>query len=232
MEPQTPPSAAPDQPAIASQLPTAAAQPRPAAGTVSVVQPATAAAQSRPAAADAESRRSFGEVPAKLPLPTLPPDLVKNDPKLYEYWRDHIKAGFDHNDQMFRGILDAFMKPYQTTVWMYSILFAVGVLSFVAAAVLSVVQKTPMYALIFGGLSVVAFIGYFISRPLRSLEENLEFITWLGMIYNTYWTRLAYAASQETVQQDLHTATEDAITELVALIDKHAIMSGQRPGAG
>ncbi len=160
------------------------------------------------------------------------PDPMKTDPQLYEYWRNHIKAGFDRNDAMFTGILNAFMRPYKTTVWMYGILFAVGVLAFVAAAALSFLKETPVYGLIFGGLSATAFIGYFIGRPLRSLEENLEFITWLGIIYNTYWTRLTYAMNQETVQQDLRAAAEDAVAELARLIEAHGVIIGKRPGAG
>jgi hypothetical protein len=83
-----------------------------------------------------------------------------------------------------------------------------------------------------GGLSVAAFLGYFISRPLRSLEENLEFITWLGMIYSTYWTRVVAANNPGTTQQDLQAATNDAIAALERMIDKHAEMSGKRPQPG
>jgi hypothetical protein len=153
------------------------------------------------------------------------------DEELYKFWSDHVKNGLVRNDEMFRRILNAFMKPYYATVWMYGILFAVGVLSFIAAAALSVYYQQPMYAMIFGGLSVVAFLGYFIGRPLRSLEENLEFITWLGIIYNTYWSRVAYALDRNTVQKDLHDAVEDAAAQIERLIDKHGGMSSKRPGA-
>ena len=87
-----------------------------------------------------------------------------------------------------------------------------------------------LFGLIFGGLSVISFLSYFISQPLQALEQNLQFITWLGIIYNTYWTRLVYAMDQSTVQQDLKAATADAIAELDTLIDSHDALSGKRSG--
>jgi hypothetical protein len=108
----------------------------------------------------------------------------------------------------------------------------VGLLAFVAAIGFSLYTGQPMYALIFGGLSAAAFISYFFNRPLQALEENLHFITWLGIIYNTYWTRLAYMFDANTVQDDLHAATTDAVQQLDDLLDKHAELSGKRPSAG
>jgi hypothetical protein len=164
--------------------------------------------------------------------PGEPSEGVRGDPELLRYWRKHIKAGYQQNEEMFRRILKAFLSPYYTTVWMNGIIFAVGILSFVSAIALSIWRNEALYALAFGGLSVAAFLGYFISRPLRSLEENLEFITWLGMIYNTYWTRVVAANDPATTQQDLQAATNDALAALEHLIDKHAELSGKRPKPG
>ncbi len=165
-----------------------------------------------------------------LPLPRVDEETSQMDPELYAAWREHIRDGFRRNNEMFDRVLDAFMKPYYTTVWMYRTLFGVGVLSFLVAAGLSIWTRELSFSLVFGGLSAVAFISFFIRNPLRSLEENLEFITWLGIVYNTYWTRLAYMLNEDTVQQDLAKATRDATREIVRIIDKHAEMSGRRPG--
>lgn len=168
--------------------------------------------------------------------PPIPGDeartLAKVDPKLYEYWREHIRAGFERNNEMFIRVLNGFMEPYYTTIWMYRILFSVGILSFLAAAGLSMWTRNASFSLVFGGLSVAAFLTYFLSRPLRALEENLEFITWLGLVYNTYWTRLAYTMDEKTVQQDLAKANKDATDEIQRIIDKHTELSKQRPGLG
>ncbi len=188
-------------------------------------------------------------LPDHLPLPTSPvpvtpttpttpaagdgagTEMSNIDPVLYAYWQEHVKQGFEQNSEMFRRVLDGFMNPYYTTIWMYRILFSVGLLAFVAGVALSVWSREPLYALIFGGLSAAAFISYFFNRPLQALEENLQFITWLGIIYNTYWTRLAYMFDQKTVQQDLHAATSDAVEQLDRLLNKHAELSGKRPKA-
>jgi hypothetical protein len=164
------------------------------------------------------------------PMPAIPEDLAEKDPELYKFWREHIIAGFKHNEEMFQKVLDAFLRPYHTTVWMYKILFGVGVFSFVFAAGMSVWTKESSFGLIFGGLGVVAFLSYFISRPLQALEQNLQFITWLGVVYNTYWTRLVYMLEQKTFQKDLQEATQDATNEIEKMIAKHAELSGKRPG--
>jgi hypothetical protein len=168
------------------------------------------------------------QVSDRLPLPHQP-KLAEIDPMLYEYWREHINQGFQRNNRMFDTILDAFMRPYNTTIWMYRILFGLGIASFLVAAGLGAWLREPMFSLIFGGLSIVSFLTYFIGRPLQSLEENLKFITWLGIIYNTYWTRLVYMMDSETIHADLEDATQDAINELERLLDKHHDFSSKRP---
>jgi hypothetical protein len=91
-------------------------------------------------------------------------------------------------------------------------------------------QNQPVIAAAFGGLSVVVFLTYFVSRPTQALEENLQFITWLGFIYNTYWTHLVSDTNPETFKDDLDTATATAITRLKELIDRHAAAVVKRPG--
>ncbi len=113
---------------------------------------------------------------------------------------------------------------------MYGLLFIVGIVAFVIAIIMAVRPGAAVGATaIFGGLSVVAFLTFFLSRPLQALEENLQFITWLGIIYNTYWTRLVYLQDLNTVDQGLITASADAIAQIQVLMDKHAERSRSRP---
>ena len=86
--------------------------------------------------------------------------------------------------------------------------------------------------LAFAGLGTVTFVAIFIRYPLRALEENLQFITWLGLIYNTYWTQLLYMQDPDNVQEELAAATQSAIADLERLIDKNATLAQRRPGAG
>jgi hypothetical protein len=52
----------------------------------------------------------------------------------------------------------------------------------------------------------------------------------LGVIYNSYWTRLAYIRKQETVRKEIESVTTDTIERLNAIIDKHAAIRANRPG--
>jgi hypothetical protein len=195
------------------------------------IAPVTVTPRSEAQTSQDEEAAAANQPSVYLPQPPVNDELREKDEQLYKYWREHVRQGFARNDEMFKRVLKGFMRPYYITVAMYSILFAIGILSFVAAAGLSIWFNQPLYGLIFGGLSVVAFLSFFIRHPLRALEQNLSFITWLGIIYNTYWTRLVYVMDQRTVQQELQAATEDAIKDLDRLLDKHAALSGQRPGA-
>ncbi|MBI5878287.1 MAG: hypothetical protein HZB53_11610 [Chloroflexi bacterium] len=163
-------------------------------------------------------------------LPPVGKPRGKVDPDVYDAWKKHTVMGFQQNSEMFRKLLDAFMRPYWLTVWMYRTLYIVGLAGFVVAALLSVWRGWE-FAAIFGGISVVTFLAFFIGQPLRALEQNLEFITWLGLIYNTYWTRLMYANDAEKMQADLEAINKAAVADLSALIDKHVAVAAKRPGA-
>jgi hypothetical protein len=167
---------------------------------------------------------------ARLPVPTRPANLAEIDPELYAAWRNHVLGGFANNQKMFEELVKAFMGPYHTTVQLYRLTFFVGMFAFGAAVALSAYTGQVMFGILFGGISVAAFISYFISRPLRALEENLNFITWLGVIYNSYWTRLVYAMNMETVQQDIATITSDFTKQMQELLDKSAALHKDRPG--
>lgn len=184
------------------------------------------------AADEAAPRAAAHDEQARTPQPTSPKPgvpLSESDPELYAAWREHIANGFRNNDTMFQRVLEAFMNPYWTTVWMYRVLFGVGVAAFVMAAIVALIQNNVMTTLIFGGLSVAAFLGYFVSRPLQALEENLQFITWLGIIYNTYWGQLMQAQDPASYAQELDKATDTAISRIQVLMNKHAERSGARP---
>ena len=166
------------------------------------------------------------EADSKLPPlrgPTVPPVLQNA-------WVEYMVNGFKHNEVMFKRTLDAFMKPYYLTIGMYVALFAVGIGLFVVAALLAWSDPQSWTALAFAGLGAGAFILFFIRQPLQALEENLEFITWLGVAFNTYWTRLMYMMDQRTVQADLKAAEEDYVRTVERLITKHARLRAQRPG--
>lgn len=167
---------------------------------------------------------------ARLPVPPKPGNLAEIDPELYAAWRKHVLDGFSNNQKMFEHLTNAFMGPYQTTVQLYRLTFFVGLGAFVVAALLSAFTQQVMFGVLFGGIGVSAFVSYFITRPLRALEENLNFITWLGVIYNSYWTRLVYAMSMETVQADIASITNDFTKQMQELLDKSEALHKDRPG--
>jgi len=165
---------------------------------------------------------------SKLPLDQTMLDAIPNE--LRGVWIDYMKDGFNNNQLMFKRTLNAFMKPYNITVWMYLIIFAVGILFFGVAAYLGLTGKQPIVAISFGGLSAVTFVLFFIRQPVQALEQNLEFISWLGVSFNTYWTRLMYISNVQTVQQDLKAATADYSHIVEHLIGMHARLQAKRPG--
>jgi hypothetical protein len=166
---------------------------------------------------------------AKLPPPRT--ESLANAPEeIRKAWIDYMVNGFRNNEEMFRRTLEAFMKPYHLTIRMYSALFVLGLALFAAAAVIGWRDSRSAVAIAFAGLGVGAFLTFFIRQPVQALEENLEFISWLGVAFNTYWTRLMYMLDSQTVQQDLKAADEDFSNTIARIIDRHAELRGKRPG--
>jgi hypothetical protein len=186
-----------------------------------------------PAAAMQDAAAALGTpAPLAIPLPPSPKPgvpLSEADPQLYAVWRRHVEEGFANNQTMFSRVLAAFMGPYWTTVWTYRALIAIGIGGFLIAVVLGLRDANWAVTAIFGGLSIGAFLTFFLSRPLQALEENLQFITWLGVVYNTYWTRLANAQNPDTFQADMSGATNEFVQQVQQLVSTHADRSGKRP---
>lgn len=159
------------------------------------------------------------------------PQVTPVSERLRTAWEEYMAQGLQNNNKMFNRTLRAYLIPYYLTVALYVILFAVGVGLFILAAWLAGRQGSDVTALLFAGLGTLTFLALFIRHPLRALEENLQFITWLGFIYNTYWTRLLYMQNRATIQADLDAATQQAIAELERLIDKNVALAGNRPGS-
>jgi hypothetical protein len=171
--------------------------------------------------------------PAPSKLPPISQVVGQGNPvpqELREAWNQYMAGGFKRNELMFKRTLDAFMKPYNITIGMYIVIFVVGVLLFLVAAYLGIRGGQSLVAVAFGGLSVASFIIFFIRQPVQALEENLEFISWLGVAFNTYWTRLMYMKNIDTIQTDLKSATDDYSQMVEELINKHAELRGNRPG--
>ena len=201
------------------------------ASSTSATNPATDPTTGPTAAPVVEPLPDEGnEGAVRLPVPPSAENLANLDPELYAAWRKHVLNGFEHNQVMFERLVNAFMGPYYTTVWLYRLTFAIGMAAFIASVVVSAYTGELLFGLLFGGLGVAAFLSFFVSRPLRALEENLNFITWLGVIYNTYWTRLLYAMNMATVQEDLSDMTDDFTRQMQELLDKSAAMNEKRPG--
>jgi ABC-type multidrug transport system fused ATPase/permease subunit len=179
-------------------------------------------------------RRLVESARERIAKPRLPqpgaPTMLNADPELLAAWRKHIAAGFANNQTLFQRLLDGFLRPYWTTVWMYRILFALGILSFVLAATLAIFSGRAMPVYTFGGISAIVVLGYLFNRPLQALEQNLQFLTWLGIVYNSYWTRLTLLNNERTVQSDIDEVTGEAVRRIKELVAEHAKRSKTRTG--
>jgi hypothetical protein len=165
-----------------------------------------------------------------LPLPNEPGSTGQPPEEVRKAWIEYMVSGFQHNEEMFKRTLEAFMKPYYLTMWMYGALFALGAVLIVVAAVVGLRDGQPVVAIVFGGMGVGTFVLFFIRQPVQALEENLEFINWMGVAFNTYWTRLMYMMDTRTVQHDLKAADDDYSNTVERIITKHAELRGKRPG--
>lgn len=217
--------AAADRPALSAvaAAPPAADAPGPAAAQTEKDPPMTPED-----AADPRFAHAF--TPPPLASPELA-ELKAGHPELYAGYVAHIQDGYTNNTRIFDDVRRAFIRSHYSTLVMYWLLFGVGVAALLGAIVAALLGQ-QLNPAIFLGLGVGAFITYFVSRSILSIEENLLFITWLGVIYNSYWTHLAWATKPETAQAELDKATADAIARLERLVGRHAESSRARPVFG
>jgi hypothetical protein len=167
----------------------------------------------------------------KLPPGSIPDGFDQVPAEVRAAWTGYMVNGFHQNEEMFKRTLSAYIKPYQLTLWLYGALFVVGLTLVVVAAVAGLLNDGTVVPIVFAGLGASAFLMFFIRQPTQALEENLEFITWLGVAFNTYWTRLMYIQDVNTVQAELKQANDDFVEGVERLIDKHAALRGKRPGS-
>ncbi len=179
---------------------------------------------STPESNDPRFAHAFSPAPASEELIKL----KEQHPDLYQAYIDHVKAGYENNGRIFDDVRRAFMRSHNSTVVMYWLLFAVGVGTVITGIVLAA-QGNALAGAVFLGVGVAAFVTYFISRSTQSIEENLLYITWLGVIYNSYWTHLAWATQRDTAQDELDKATTDALQQLEKLVNRHAKAVKARP---
>jgi hypothetical protein len=204
-------------------------EPSPEAGSASAAtgaQPTKEEQMSAPKQPDPRFAHPYSPAPA--PTQELA-ELKDQHPDLYKAFVQHVGEGYKTNGRIFDDVRRAFMRSHNSTVVMYWLLFAVGVGTVLAGIVLAVFQQEVVAGAIFLGLGVATFIGYFITRSMQSVEENLIYITWLGVIYNSYWTHLAWATQRDTAQTELDRATIDALKQLQELLDRHATSVKGRP---
>jgi hypothetical protein len=50
----------------------------------------------------------------------------------------------------------------------------------------------------------------------------LIYITWLGMIYNSYWTYLAWITNRDSALAELTKATTAGLQQLERMLERHA----------
>lgn len=166
------------------------------------------------------------------PPPGADGDLAKlkaDHPELYRSYIAHVQEGYKNNTRIFDEVQAALMRSHNSTLVMYWILFAIGVGTVLTGMALAL-RGSEMTGAIFLGVGAAAFITYFIGRSTLSVEENLIYIAWLGVIYNSYWTHLAWATQRDTAQKELDEATVKAVAQLERLVDRHARSAGSRPG--
>jgi hypothetical protein len=149
------------------------------------------------------------------------------DPEAQAMWRKHLASGFAENAVMFHSLVQEFTRAYWSIQWMVRILIGVAVASFLLAAALALFGDSTAAVVTFAALSAVALVSFFLSRPQRTLEQNLQSLTWLGVIFNTYWAQLIHLDAEHDPQQALQDATDEAIRRIKELMDDHGQRSGK-----
>ena len=170
------------------------------------------------------------EAGPKLPRPEGTGDAA-TDAALLKAWAQHIKGGLTDSQRVFGQTLKMITRGYWISFGLHVLTFLTGLGLLIAAVVVSLIAGEWRFGMIFGGLGLGVFLTFFLTRPLQALEENLQFVAWLGVAYNTYWTRVLVAQDAATAQATIKDAQAEFTAGITALIDKHAALRANRPAS-
>ncbi len=156
-------------------------------------------------------------------MPLLP--LPNSDDQAAKALREFARHVITDNGTQLKASNAYVWRSYNTLYGMYVALFAVGLVTAIAAVIKGFMANSggeAIPALVFAGLSAGSFFTLFLTRPLESLERNSIYSSWLIAAMNTYWTQLVYLKDPSTIEQDLKQITADLVVELTALGSAYA----------
>jgi lysylphosphatidylglycerol synthetase-like protein (DUF2156 family) len=111
-----------------------------------------------------------------------------------------------------------------------AVMFALaGVILMIAAPDTFNTEAVQIIFQVVFALGIAAFVMFFIARSVQSVEQNLLCLTWLGVIYNSYWVHQLWSIDPATSQQDLEKATQSAIQQIKDLLDRYDVSYKNRP---
>lgn len=128
--------------------------------------------------------------------------------------KDLIRAQRDivHNiSTALQNSMDRIGTAFMLYLVMNLTLFGIGIVSFILAVVKSLGDPSRsdlITSAAYGGLTTVAFLTFFVTKPLKAIDASGAKMAWLLATVNSYWTKLVYMNENETVLEDLQQAQE------------------------
>ncbi|MGD2118198.1 MAG: hypothetical protein PVG66_07560 [Chromatiales bacterium] len=138
---------------------------------------------------------------------------------------DAFKAGL-------RTTVEQIDKGFRSTMQMYTVAFYLGVLLVLASLYIAIVDGVSLLSVIFGGLGVLDFLGFFFTKPAQNLQGSradlaqlqAAYYNWFLDVYN--WNSyLAHLAQTQQIEFDkVREVSELLMTntdKTMALIEKY-----------
>lgn len=132
------------------------------------------------------------------------------------------------SDEAFRITLDSLMGAHNAALVLHWVLFLASISLFVGAGWLGAVHRAPLWGAAAAVAGASLLIAQLATWPSRSFFQDLQFVTWLGVVYNTYWARLAASSNSENADEALTAATRLASEQLEELTAKYAQVGAAR----
>lgn len=110
--------------------------------------------------------------------------LRSYDSKLHDALQLSIQNGLQKNDMLLNTVRCEAMNLYRKILWVYRVLFLLGVSAFAASILLAYLFRDSPTMLVssvvlMGGIAFVAFLIFFATRPLSTLRRYHEYNSWL-----------------------------------------------------
>ena len=156
------------------------------------------------------------ELPIESPFPggpAFPPALAqKFMEEQHDFMIQTMKLRLSLTEKALEVVKKTFDRSagtFATITWMNRVMFGVGVMLFLYAAILAASTHAQIYSLLFGGLGAMSFITLFMRDPIERIQRALANLVQVQVVFMTYFDQISWWEGLASIPKGTHPDPEN-----------------------